>query len=661
MNTPGSTPRWAHVTYASFRNVSGRGGWRAGPSVGADQSDQQLVAEYAPTSLVPTRPFDDFISASEIEALPRRFEYLPFADRALFMQSVPAGKDATGRPGNVFTHAVVDHDLDSPLAAVYPINLYRSPDLRTPFRMASVNAVELPADAAEPQVGPLADLAVAWMMVNDLLGDRTGALYRLQDALVSGSELPALVVKNPNEAAYWLQALSSTLSPVEARRLLRFSTFERAGSLPPQPGGTGRALIVAPLEDKKLLEQRSGVCVVDPADPATHAPEPTTPWSRLTSLIFTPGVNPAAIVAVLTRATADLSERQIDDLSPGDGLARLVREELIPVDGRMMANARQQLAGALGPSRVEAPDGKDEDLAAVRRVIGNPELARQTAAWPSLTPPAIPEEDYDQLADEAVDTLKGLRDAQVQTLVAYLDFLLHTGLMPPGNVTDPDFRATFSFFPALGEDWTDSVPDGAHPALESLLELAERDHRLREEARRAEEVRRRPEWTLRQLSAANSVRNIRAWLGKVETREKLRQLIDERVIENNDRDYTVDLLRVYYTIGILLELGANATGDRAHDLDLLDDISELTLTAVTRHAQEQEISLARFQQLGRQIAREDFPVAFRGPRSLAAARKWLEIHTDAGNFPFAPAIGKIFAAVARGIVAELDENRKDLN
>ena len=217
-------PRWAHVTYASFRNRAGSGGWHTGPSVEATSEEEALVMEYAPTSVVPTAPIDDFISAGEIAELPRRFEYLPLGDRGLFMQSVPAGKDATGRPGNVFTHAAIDRDLAEPLSATYPVNLYRSPDLQTPFRIAEVEAVELDPQLQEPRPGPLTDLSVAWTMVTTMLGNRSGALFRLQDVLSEGETTPVLVLKSSNEAVYWLQVLSSTLSPAESRRLLRFST-----------------------------------------------------------------------------------------------------------------------------------------------------------------------------------------------------------------------------------------------------------------------------------------------------------------------------------------------------------------------------------------------------------------------------------------------------
>src|SRR5699024_298838 len=159
-----------------FKGTAGRGGWKVGSwSPHATREDLQLIAEVSPTHIETVTSFDDFISSEEIDALPRRFEYRPLIDRSLIMQSVQAGKDPTVRPGTVFTHALIDDDLHSPLKSLYPISLYRSTDLLTPFRAAAVNEAELPADLDEPRTGPMSDLRLAWMMVDSMFGNRRQA------------------------------------------------------------------------------------------------------------------------------------------------------------------------------------------------------------------------------------------------------------------------------------------------------------------------------------------------------------------------------------------------------------------------------------------------------------------------------------------------------
>lgn len=665
--------RWAHVTYASFRNAAGRGGWHVGPSVNADPADEQTVTEHAPTSLVHTHAFDDFISKAEIEKLPRRFEYLPLGETGLMMQSVPAGTDATGRPGNVFTHAVVDHDLSAPLSSVYPINLYRSPDLLTPFRVASVNAVELEAGLEEPRPGPLADLAVAWLMVSSMMGDRTGSLHQLQDLISEGRQLPVLVAKNGNEAVYWLQALSSTLAPAEARRLLRFSTFERAASLPVFTPGSSPQVVVVPAQDLPELRQRTDVRVVDIADPATHTTSPESTWARLSSGVFGSSLEPTEIVAGLDTVTADLDAAQLGALGLGDGLARFVRANPTLFDAALAEVAEQHLAGRAAarqrpaaPAAPAVPAGPtDVELELVRRVIGRPELARTSGSWPVLEPGPVPEPVFFQLVDEVFSSLDGLRDRDVDTVVGYLDFLLHTGLLSGENLTDPAVTGKISVAPALRRWREKPLPWTAHPALPGLLLRAESRRTADEETARA----RAEDRSLLPLSSVNSIGNILLWLGQERVPAQLRRALDTRFIYRSGRDYAPDLLRVYYTVNIFCQIEPIITGEREHDGAVALDLASLTLAAVIRHVQTTGGGPARFRRLGRQIARDDIHGASRDPSVMEEARAEFLRHQnpDLLEFSLPPgvsdaegaAVKEIFVAVARGITEELGQQRKD--
>lgn len=639
--------RWSHITYASFRNRAGGGGWNTGPSVNAELSDEQVVTEHAPTSVMPTQSFDDFIGAAEIAELPRRFEYLPLGDSGLFMQSVPAGKDATGRPGNVFTHAFIDHDLERPLAATYPINLYRSEDLLTPFRIASVNAVTLPQDLQEPRLGPLTDLAVAWMMVTTMLGDRTGALYRLQDALIEGTTTPVLMVKNANEAVYWLQALSSTLSPDEARRLLRFTTFERAAALPTRLPGQEHPVVVVPATDKDALQRLEGITVIDPADPQTRESQPGSPWSELTRGVFTVGLSPLQVVEFLAEEpTADNSA------GPrfGDGLARLVKRR----PGLFAEGLTDAAQRHLNSSSASAGAARNLDVELIRQVIGRPQLVLENHAWPVLTRADLPEREFWGLADAAQAGLENLRTQPTEVVVGYLNFLLSTGLVAPEDIHDRGFRDLFNMFPSFRGWQIAEPPLNAHPELRTLLELAGQDRKERLYA-----AQRRGERALLNLGTDRSVEAIVDWLRSPDAPEILQRLLKDQVIRRSRQNYIFSLLRVYYTVNMFVGARPIITGNREQDDALQTSLAELTLYAVEKHAAQEQIDDTALEAFGRRVAQEDILGVAPDPGMRTAVRKAVHDHMNPEKLLLEdPAVRQTFVMVARGIVNEMDRTER---
>ena len=310
--------RFAHATYASFSNTSSSGGWSIGPTVNADPNDIELIRSAAAISLTPIQEVNEFIGGEEIEALPRRFEYIPDARNGVYVQSVPAGKDATGRPGNVFTHGVVDHALQQPLAAQYPIALFRSPDLAAPFRAPVVNSVQLDGNLAEPARGPLPDVENLWKLICELQGDRRGVVYAIQQALEDPDTIPVLVTTSDTQAAFWIYAVSTTMTPQAARRALRVSTFERARSVDAAKWASNQqgyaALLAGPLEDAELFAANPAFTVIDPEKDAGAAPR--TEWSRMTEELYRSGSGAAEVVDKLAA---------LDDVHGGfgAGLAQL--------------------------------------------------------------------------------------------------------------------------------------------------------------------------------------------------------------------------------------------------------------------------------------------------------------------------------------------------
>ncbi|WP_206436343.1 GAP1-N2 domain-containing protein [Corynebacterium hylobatis] len=639
--------RWSHVTYASFRNQAGGGGWTTGPSINADLPDEQVVAEHAPTSMVPTQSFDDFIGAAEIAELPRRFEYLPLGDRGLCMQSVPAGKDATGRPGNVFTHAFIDHDLSRPLAATYPINLYRSEDLLTPFRIASVNAVTLPRDLQEPRPGPLTDLAVAWMMVTTMLGDRTGALYRLQDVLSGGTTTPVLMVKNANEAVYWLQALSSTLSPDEARRLLRFTTFERAAALPAPLPGQEHPVVVVPATDKDALKRLEGITVIDPADPRTREAQPGSLWSELTRGVFTVGLSPLQVVEFLAGepAAGNPAEPRF-----GDGLAGLVKRRPGLFAEGLADVAKQHLDS--GDAAAGAARNLDVEL--VQQVIKRPQLVLENHAWPVLGRADLAEHDYYRLADAAQAGIRELGTQPTEVLIGYLNFLLATGLVEPETVRDRGFRDLFNMTDSFRGGHKASLPFNAHAELQTLLDLAGQDRKEKLYA-----IQRRGERAFLQLGSSQNIRDMMDWLAKPQVPGILQGLVEDRFVSDSSRNYTLDLLRVYYTVNMFISARPVITGDRDRDRALRGHLADLTLEAVDKYVTQGSIDHPGLEKHGRRIAQQDILSAEFSSGTLMVVMNEVRRHLDPQEMRNVdPAVRQILATVARGIVNEMDRTER---
>ncbi|MFP7365988.1 hypothetical protein SFC07_09480 [Corynebacterium callunae] len=629
--------RWAHITYASFKSKTRRSGWNVGPTLRASMKDQQDVAAAAPTSLVPVKSFDDFISSTEIDALPRRFEYRPGASSALFMQSVPAGKDATGRPGNVFTHAFIDHDIDEPMLANYPIDLYRSPDLLTPFRAQAVNGVELKPELTEPRAGLFADLSLAWMMVDDMFGPRREALYQLQDVLQAGYKRAVLLLNSSNEGAYWIQALSSTLTPEEARILLHFSTFERAATLPAAiadaPFGT---ILVCPPEDAALLRDLPDLELIDPAHitPTEHGS-----WAQMTAGIFVEGCDPEQIVDELIQVNLDIGDYALSHAQMGDGLARVIKNRGDGVNQALFDVAEQHLEADFVPVAYPAID-----MEFIKEVIANPYLAQEESSWPVLgADPA--------LAAQARASLAGLSDAPVRVLMAYLNFLLDTGLLSEQTAKDDNFLGSLSAFRALSS-W-DKAPALAseHHLLRDVLRGAVRQQRAVE----------KQEWepkfisALRLLHWASPLSGVLEWLIRDENVEILQQMVEQGYLQQTPNSQAASMLRLYYSVGLRVRLQPIISG-HARDQKIYEIIRYACSDAVQLHVSSEmhnghSVNFAPFVHMARRVAAKDLYAVDMGVQQMDYLNE-IAKNTDPQYLGLDSAVNEVFVLTAREILAE---------
>lgn len=255
-------------SFASFSRGNGRaGGWGVG-AVSGDISQEQLqeLVSFVPTSLNSGTPIPDFPSAQERAELVRRtavFTMTEEGEQWVTMVSVPAGIDATGRGGNVFTYTAVS-DGGVPPA---PADVLYSPDVPTPFSIFEVDKVEIPEKISRK--GPLASDA----LIDDFLAGEfrspaalptpfksvvphNDAAYnaRLVEAMakvLSAKKKTLVILVAPeNQAAFWVAAAAREVGEPG----FGFSTFEKPAAIAELPLGTSTMVVVPESEKLRLAE-----------------------------------------------------------------------------------------------------------------------------------------------------------------------------------------------------------------------------------------------------------------------------------------------------------------------------------------------------------------------------------------------------------------------
>ncbi|MCK6161526.1 hypothetical protein [Corynebacterium simulans] len=255
-------------SFASFSRGNGRaGGWGVG-AVSGDISQEQLqeLVSFVPTSLNSGAPIPDFPSAQERAELVRRtavFTLTEEGEQWVTMVSVPAGIDATGRGGNVFTYTAVS-DGGVPPA---PADVLYSPDVPTPFSIFEVDKVEIPEKISRK--GPLASDA----LIDDFLAGEfrspaalptpfksvvphNDAAYnaRLVEAMAkvlsSKKKTLVILVAPENQAAFWVAAAAREVGEPG----FGFSTFEKPAAIAELPLGTSTMVVVPESEKLRLAE-----------------------------------------------------------------------------------------------------------------------------------------------------------------------------------------------------------------------------------------------------------------------------------------------------------------------------------------------------------------------------------------------------------------------
>lgn len=264
----------AAFSYASFSR--GPGGWQVGETVGSLSREQvRSLIGAVPTQLSDGTPIPTYPDKAERDRLVRRFSWLPAPWdplKRVFSASVPAGLDATGRPGNVFTYVTVTATPDIPVSSA--VQAFYSPDIPTPFGPRETETVRIPAQPSAP--GPVADLLPLFLdgwaddeaplpgafarITNEEGTRRRGLVRHLAAELTTGRRV--ILAAPPAEAALWVAAVATEDPSLD----FCFSTFERFNSVTDVLGFGAQLVVVPPSDAERVRGAVDGVTVIATTD-----------------------------------------------------------------------------------------------------------------------------------------------------------------------------------------------------------------------------------------------------------------------------------------------------------------------------------------------------------------------------------------------------------
>lgn len=385
-------PRYAQLTYTSYdRPAVGRGqipgGWQVKDVTGElDESEQDVVRGRISTRLEAVVALPPFPTQEQIDAMPRRLHYGSLNERGVaYWHSVVAGSDASGRPGNVFVHVVVDRAPGHPPFR-RPISLWRSTGWLTPYGAESVAKSELLALEQLPFFEAFSGAADLPAIVNFLLDDsglwRIGVLCVLLDAVhhaIRSGGTVVLGVENeaPDRGARWISVVSALMSAPASSRFF-FSTFERNPSAEDLEN-LDVHLVCVPITDLEDLELPESVVVIGEFDTLSlgelgvedhHTDRgfavTVTPWSVLAQTVL---VDPETAVAALAHLDALAETGAVGEIEPAWALATLVLDNNNFGDAQaeaehVLRTPRQTAVAAVGPVSIAkvVPNGTPGNL-----------------------------------------------------------------------------------------------------------------------------------------------------------------------------------------------------------------------------------------------------------------------------------------------------------
>ncbi|ROP64135.1 hypothetical protein [Curtobacterium sp. PhB115] len=266
--------RWAQFTYASFDDGTAPGGWQVKETVGELTTiELDALRSRIVTAFGAVDPLPQFPTPAQVDGFARRFTYAPtgIGSSWAYWHAAQAGSDGTGRPGNVFSHVVLDRLPMSATPTIRPALAWRS-DWLAPFGQQQVVTSTAGGNPVlgEGTVGPGAVVA----FLSDPSTWRIGVFAVLLDAVrdaLSGGPTVVLATDAPETSALWAAAVSLFMSAGTSRGFA-FSLFERATDL---DGAMSRGLhlVAVPRSDVDAIgDRRDLVLIDDQAEPSLGDP-----------------------------------------------------------------------------------------------------------------------------------------------------------------------------------------------------------------------------------------------------------------------------------------------------------------------------------------------------------------------------------------------------
>lgn len=318
-------PRWAQLTYASFDRADGSpGGWQEKDVAGnPDDAEMRDLRRHVVSQFGYHATVSKFPSVEQINGMPVRMSYEPGdgTKPGVLTYAVNAGVDSTGRPGNVFSHILIDRRPDT----LRPIDLWKSPSFARPV---SVDDILKTSIDPTPAVGPLGSVATTASVLRT--PGYVEPILAAADALVhaQGKHTLVLVTDRQDWAAIIIMALQYLMSPSLARHMA-FSLYERATAL------TGQLHVVAvPACDLEAVESNDYAYILRDGDVpriesdahimAAGPAIPVTDFSRLIRALIADETNLGTHLEDLTGMDAWAEVAPAEDVSPAWALAGLI-------------------------------------------------------------------------------------------------------------------------------------------------------------------------------------------------------------------------------------------------------------------------------------------------------------------------------------------------
>lgn len=326
--------RYGQLTYTSFDQRGGSGGWQVKDRVALSDDEADALRSRVNTQLDAGTELPRFPTPEDIRDFPRRLLYGPAAGGRAWWHAAPAGNDASGRPGNIFVQALLDREPQRERAR-RPIELWRSPDWLTPYGADEVNAAALP-DQVTARPGPTVSLESVIGYLLDYTIYRLGRFGAVLDACaqaLAGGPKVVLIAEDVDTAALWLGGVSFLMPPAWAARAFGFSTLERVSGVH-RAFEHGVVAVAVPPLDRSQAEQLDNAVVIDldaevqlgelggnPHRTSLGAAIPVTEWSVIAQVVLIDETSARTAITTMDQLCAGL-ESAGDE--PGWGLAMVV-------------------------------------------------------------------------------------------------------------------------------------------------------------------------------------------------------------------------------------------------------------------------------------------------------------------------------------------------